>query len=70
MATKKTVLTKDKIVSYYMDHVVEHNENQNQFTNLLRTTDLAKPNFTRSLEHLKLSRKKFSFNSLIKPSNC
>ena len=26
MATKKTVLTKDKIVSYYMDHVVEHNE--------------------------------------------
>jgi hypothetical protein len=55
MATKKTTLSKDKIVSMYMDYVLEHNEKPKsvfQFSKLNNITEIEFYNFFGTIESI------------------
>lgn len=45
MATKKTAITKDKIVSMYMDHVLEHSEKPKSVYNFTKTNGFTETEF-------------------------
>ena len=70
MAAKKTILTKDQIVSIYMNYVLEHSENQSLFVISQKLMILPKRNFMLFLELSKALRKKFSRCLQIKRSSC
>lgn len=45
MATKKTAITRDKIVSMYMDHVLEHSEKPKSVYNFTKTNGFTETEF-------------------------
>ena len=60
MATKKTPITKDKIVSMYMNYVLENSEKPKSVYHFTKLNDFTETEFYAFLELWKVLKKKFS----------